>query len=72
MVPLYVGAPPDDKTVRLKAFVDKLEVLFSEGSVTPDEFIGCAAVVYKKYEDIANVTKIAAEIKRIMSFPDKQ
>ena len=68
----YTGVPPDDKTVRMKDFIYKLEVLFSEEKVTPDEFIGCAAVVYKKYEDIANITKIAAEIKRIMSFPDKQ
>ena len=72
MVHLYVGAPPDDKTVRMKSFIDKLELIFSEGQVTPDEFIGCAAVVYKKYEDIENITEIAAEIKRIMSSPDKQ
>lgn len=72
MVFPYTGIPPDDKTVRMKVFIDKLEMIFSEGQVTPDEFIGCAALVYKKYEDIANITKIAAEIKRIMSLPDKQ
>lgn len=69
---LYTGVPPDDRIVRLKAFVDKLEVLFSEGTVTPDEFIGCAAVVYKKYENIENISGIAAEIKRITSLQDKQ
>lgn len=68
----YTGVPPDDHIVRLKVFVDKLEVLFSEGTVTPDEFIGCAAVVYKKYENIENISEIAAEIKRITSLQDKQ
>lgn len=68
----HTSAPPDDTTVRMKSFIDKLELLFSEGQVTPDEFIGCAAVVYKKYEDIENIPEIAAEIKRIMSSPDKQ
>lgn len=68
----YAGVLPDDHIVRLKAFVDKLEVLFSEGTVTPDEFIGCAAVVYKKYENIENISEIAAEIKRITSLQDKQ
>lgn len=69
---LYTGVQPDDHIARLKAFVDKLEVLFSEGTVTPDEFIGCAAVVYKKYENIENISEIAAEIKRIASRQDKR
>ncbi|HDU8651884.1 hypothetical protein [Morganella morganii] len=56
----------------MKAFIDKMEALYSEGAVTPDEFIGCAAVVYKKYESIQNISEITAKIKRITSLQDKQ